>query len=94
MTAMVSALTIAQKTADAKQHPTPRQLLRRARQLGWSQNSLARRSGKDTGFVSKLLRREVSSPGAYGDLIETVETGETTGGKQPHDPGPQMRRVR
>ena len=56
--------------------PWPSELVARARALGWSQNELARRAGKDTGFVSRLLAGKLKSPGVYRTLVKTVERAE------------------
>lgn len=81
-------MTIAQ-TAKPRQAPTPRQIRRRAKALGWTQNSLARRAGKFPSFVSSLLNRRVRSPGVYLELVDVLEMGEATDGKMPPDPGPK-----
>ena len=58
------------------QVPWPSELVARAHILGWSQNELARRAGKDTGFVSRLLAGKVKAPGVYATLVKTVERAE------------------
>ena len=56
--------------------PWPSELVARARALGWSQNELARRAGKDRGFVSKILTGKHKAPGVYRTLVKTVERAE------------------
>lgn len=45
----------------------------RLRALGWSQNELARRIGKDPGMVSRVLRGQITSSVVWG-RIEGVLT--------------------
>ena len=40
----------------------------RLRELGWSQNKLARRIRKDPGMVSRVLRGEVTSGVVWGRI--------------------------
>jgi predicted transcriptional regulator len=72
---MMSALTLPQMP-DGSQAPYPSELVARAKALGWSQNELARRAKKDSGFVSRLLTGKVKAPGVYVTLVRTVEREE------------------
>ena len=72
---MTSAMTFPRSTA-RPQVPYPSELVARARALGWSQNEMARRAGKDTGFVSRLLRDKIRAPGVYRTLVQTVQKEE------------------
>lgn len=38
-----------------------REVQSRRRALGWSQNALARKIGRESGFVSKVIRRQITS---------------------------------
>lgn len=40
----------------------------RLRELGWSQNELARRIRKDPGLVSKVLRGQITSAVVWGRI--------------------------
>lgn len=68
---MMSALTLPQ-LPDGSPAPYPSELVARARALGWTQNELARRAKKDSGFVSRLLTGKVKAPGVYLTLVRTV----------------------
>lgn len=54
----------------------PSELRARARALGWTQNGLARRAGKDSGFVSRVLTGKQNAPGVYAHLVRTVVKAE------------------
>ena len=56
--------------------PYPSELIARARARGWTQNGLARRAGKDGGFVSRLLTGKIKAPGVYRTLVRTVVKAE------------------
>ena len=73
---MISVVNLPQSPDRPQALPWPSELVARARVLGWSQNELARRAQKDTGFVSKLLTGKVRAPGVYRTLVKTVERAE------------------
>lgn len=68
---MTSVLTIPQMP-DGSPAPYPSELVARAKALGWSQNELARRAKKDSGFVSRLLTGKTKAPGVYRQLVLIV----------------------
>lgn len=82
---MMSAMT----TIARPKLPTLRQIVRRARAIGWTQNSLARRAGKDGGYVAGMSSGRIHSPGVHEELLAALTLGEETAGVEPKDPGPK-----
>src|SRR5262245_48785963 len=68
------------------------ELLRRAKALGWSQNELARRIGKDVGHTSRVLRGLMVSALVWTEAERVIACAEQSGAGEdidreisPHD---------
>jgi transcriptional regulator with XRE-family HTH domain len=63
--------------------------------LGWSQNELARRIGKDSGLVSRVLNGQVTSGVVWRLIAQALETAESlkAQGLSGWEPAPRTRRA-